>query len=155
MYRKVLAETLAALGVIASLIFVGLEIRQNRLVAQSQAIQSLTQMSIQLRESIYADPEFRREYYEWVYSTPKSAPSRNERTESGVYVFIGAMLRLHESTFMQVSRGILDEQDISLYGFRNQPTYQAAAFPFYWPIIRNQYHPDFVDAMEAEYALDP
>ena len=49
MSAKTIGETLAALGVIASLVFVGLEIRQNTAVARAQTRQALTE---DLREFI-------------------------------------------------------------------------------------------------------
>ena len=60
MPRKVTRETLGTIGVIASMIFVGLEIRQNTQAVRANAIQESTNVARQQVLTIAADPELTR-----------------------------------------------------------------------------------------------
>ena len=60
MPRKVTRETLGTIGVIASMIFVGLEIRQNTQAVRANAIQESTNVARQQVLTIAADPELMR-----------------------------------------------------------------------------------------------
>ena len=60
MPRKVTREALGTIGVIASMIFVGLEIRQNTQAVRANAIQESTNVARQQVLTIAADPEFTR-----------------------------------------------------------------------------------------------
>jgi hypothetical protein len=64
MPSKAMRETLATIGVIASMIFVGLEIRQNTQAVRASAIQESTNVARQQVLTIAADPELTRlEFY--------------------------------------------------------------------------------------------
>jgi hypothetical protein len=60
MSGKAVRETLGFLGVIASLIFVGLEIRQNTVTAQATAVQESTALARDLFELLAGDAELAR-----------------------------------------------------------------------------------------------
>ena len=55
MSGKAIRETLAALGVISSMVFVGLEIRQNTSVARMAAAQTFTQQQLDLNQVIMTE----------------------------------------------------------------------------------------------------
>lgn len=64
MPSKAMRETLATIGVIASMIFVGLEIRQNTQAVRANAIQESVNVARQQVLTIAADPELTRlEFY--------------------------------------------------------------------------------------------
>ena len=60
MSGKTTRETLATLGVIASMVFVGLEIRQNTQAVRANAIQESTNVARQQVLTLAADPELTR-----------------------------------------------------------------------------------------------
>ena len=60
MSRSTIRETLGFVGVIASLIFVGLEIRQNTLASRAAAIQESTSVARQQVQMFVTDPEVNR-----------------------------------------------------------------------------------------------
>ncbi len=60
MSRSAIRETLGFVGVMASLIFVGMEIRQNTLASQAAAIQEATTMARQWGLMFVTDPEVNR-----------------------------------------------------------------------------------------------
>ena len=153
--KEGLRQTVAALGVIASMVFVGLEIRQNRLVAQAMALQQYSAMSMQVHEALYTDPLIRGAVNEYLSYTPEDLPDVSVLQENGVAYLVRGLLRFHESVWLQVERGLLDEADLQLYAFRNQAMYQAVAFPLLWELYREDVHPDFATALSAEYGLPP
>jgi len=148
-------QMVAAAGVMASMVFVGLEIRQNRLVAQAVALQQYSAMSMQVHEALYTDPALRRAVNEYLSFTADDLPDVSVLRENGAGYFVRGLLRFHESVWLQVERGLLDEEDLQLYAFRNQSSYEAAAFPLLWELYRDGFHPDFVRELEAEYGLPP
>ena len=60
MSRSAIRETLGFVGVIASLIFVGLEIQQNTLASRASAIQESTSVARQQVQMFVTDPEVNR-----------------------------------------------------------------------------------------------
>ncbi len=60
MSRKAIGETLGAVGLVASLIFVGLEIHQNTLASRAAAIQESTNIVRQQVQMFITDPEVNR-----------------------------------------------------------------------------------------------
>ena len=60
MSGKVIQETLGFLGVIGSLIFVGLEVRQNTVASRAAAIQQSTDVARQQIQWVTGDPEMNR-----------------------------------------------------------------------------------------------
>ena len=142
MSGKAVRETLAALGVIASLVFVGMELQQNTAAIRGQT-----------RQSLNAD------YREWqltVASNPDLFDAFSEDfeaggTRSGYAMY--ARLRNLENVFLQVQEGLVDQSVFISYGWSGNRTYDGERFRAWWMPRRDNFHPDFVAAFEAEYDL--
>jgi hypothetical protein len=152
MSGKAVRETLAALGVIASLVFVGTEIRQNTTVAKATARQALTEGSLTLFQGQYGDGELNRQFTDRIQAQAGTEPTCPQAT---MCAFVRAMLRQHENVFLQVEEGLLDRSAFASYGYGNNPVYASPHVSTYWPRIRARFNPDFVAAFEAEYDLAP
>ena len=150
MSAKTIGETLAALGVIASLVFVGLEIQQNTAVARAQTRQALTE---DLREFIMirAEDEHLFDVFHDRFENTYEGSVDDRRAEYVMY----ARLRMVENVFLQVKEGVVDESIFLSYGWSEQPVFMSSEFRDWWPNHRMRFNPDFVAAFEAEYDLAP
>jgi len=150
MSGKVVRETLAALGVIASLVFVGLEIQQNTAVARATALNDLGTGAREYLLALGTDADVSSVLWRWRQGEELS-PVESQQ----VNYLVMALLRNFENVFMQVSTGVVDEGALLSYAYTNSSIAQTDAFRAYWPTARGRFHPDFVAAFEAEYDLAP
>lgn len=146
---KSLGEALAALGVIASLIFVGLEIKQNTAVARAQTRQALTEDLRGFIMDLAAEKELFGAFHEKFETTYEGSLDDRRAT----YVMF-ARLRMAENVFLQVQEGVVDDSIFFSYGWSGQPVFMSSQFRDWWPEFRMRFHPDFVAAFEAEYELE-
>ena len=152
MSGRAIRETLGFLGVVASLAFVGLEIRQNTMVARAQARQVLADASVSLFNALAADTEIYAGYRAWLDAGEDDVL---DCYQTRMCIFIVGAARHHENVFLQVREGIVDEEVFLSYGFTNNPLYESPYFAQIWPRLKPIFHPDFVAALEAEYDLAP
>lgn len=150
MSPKSIGEALAAIGVITSLIFVGLEIKQNTAVARAQTYQSLTGDLREFIMALSADEQLFAAFHEKFETTYEG--SMDDRR--AVYVMY-ARLRMVENVFLQVQEGLVDESIFLSYGWSGQPVFMSPQFREWWPPHRTRFNPNFVAAFEAEYDLAP
>ena len=107
MSGKAIRETLAALGVIASMIFVGLEIRQNTAVARMVAAQTFTQQQLDLNQVIMTEgyPELNTRMIEGALRQDFSSGDQLRLDATNLSV-----IRIWESLYRSVQLGIQDEE---------------------------------------------
>jgi len=148
MSAKSIGEALAAIGVIASLVFVGLEIQQNTTVARAQTRQALTE---DLRDYIMTLTED-KELFEVFHNKFETTYEGSVDDRRAVYVMY-ARLRMVENVFLQVQEGVVDESIFLSYGWSDQPVFMSPQFREWWPPNRTRFNPGFVAAFEAEYDL--
>ena len=152
MSGKAIRETLGFIAVVASLVFVGLEIRQNNVQARAAARQGLAEISIQMNLTRATDRQLDQDVLDWAGASPEQVLDCRSTRACG---FVFAALRFHENVFLQNREGVVDESVFSSYSWRNNRNYRAAFFPDYWSGYRGAFDPDFVAAFEAEYDLAP
>jgi hypothetical protein len=139
-------EVVAAVGVILSLLFVGLEIRQNTAAVRAQTRQGLTTMSgdflMQMATTDLGDLWFR-----WA-AGEEIDPSEWNR----LHLAIITGVRNLENIYLQYREGVIDESALSSYGWRGSVMYGTDRFAeWWWAGGRNRFNPMFVAAFEAEY----
>ena len=150
MSGKAIRETLTALGVIASMVFVGMEIRQNTTVARAQVRQFLTENHREINIGLATDPTLLSVIADRLY--PSDVRSADERRMEWAMF---AVLRHLENVLLQVQEGVIDESVYHSYGWVDVPMYGTPEFREWWVARRTRFHPDFVAAFEAEYDLTP
>jgi len=123
--RLSLKEALAALGVILSLLFVGLEIRQNTLAVKSSTLQTISDSHRTLiLESIH-DESFSALVTRALNGETTEDFTDNENTRLfGYYIVYVSQL---ENTYVQLNAGILDKDVFEAYGW-NSPVIQTPHF---------------------------
>ncbi len=150
MSGKAIRETLGFLAVVASMVFVGLEIRQNTAVARAQARQFLTENHREFVLTLATEPDLLAAYTD---RFPEGDGRTEAERQADYAMFV--WLRHLENVFLQVQEGVADETFLMGYGFGGQTNLRSPGFADFWTSRRSRFNPDFVAAFEAEYDLAP
>ena len=150
MSGKAVRDTLGVVGVVASLVFVGLEIRQNTAVARGQTRQEMAlhfQDWLELRaSSAELDDLF---YGAWVEEI--------ELTEGEVrraVLLMRMFLTRLENVYLQVGEGLADDSALRSYGWGAGQYFQGARFQRWWsPGQRANFDPAFVAYFNQRFGL--
>ena len=136
MNRKTLRETIGFIGIVGSLVFVGLEIRGNTLAARAAAYQHMgTAISTVWMESAQ-DPD-RALRMMRSFEGPMGEMTPQDSAQMAAQSI--AALRQYEVIWRQVELGLLDREALTYFGFAPGG---IANRPF-WPRVRGIMSPDF------------
>jgi hypothetical protein len=145
---KTVKEFLGVTGVVASLIFVGVEIRQNTVAARAAAYQAMGEGISEVWAQIGQDPElalltlrfFREEDAEF---TP--------REEAMLIAFNVAALRREETMWRQAELGLIEPEVIGYLG-NDSPMWPSTSTNSakLWPTVARLMSPDFLEYLEEE-----
>ncbi|NIL94337.1 MAG: hypothetical protein GTO71_07840 [Woeseiaceae bacterium] len=139
-------EVLGLIAVAVSLIFVGLEVRQNTIASRAAAYQEHGSHLSDQWLALAQDPALSRLYM-------ASEDNWDELTELEkaqlTYVWI-ASLRSYETILLQVEEGLLDQDAMDRLGWGEafEPGYQAKML---WPGIAKNLNPHMREHMEAKF----
>ncbi len=153
MSGKAIRETLAALGVIASMVFVGLEIRQNTAVARGQTRQELALQFEDWLELRASNEEIDDLFYRgWVEEAELTA-GQDRRAVLLMRIFITRL----ENVYLQVGEGLVDESALTSYGWGADLYFASGRFHAWW---RSQggtgnFDPGFVAFFDERFGLAP
>jgi len=144
-------EVVAVLGVVLSLFFVGLQLRQSALISRASAYQEL---GIAMAEG-WRLRASDRELDDLLYAAGSSDPDvRSKLTESDIRrarAFTLSYLRIYQSAFLEVQQGLLRPEaleDLGLLGLR-----ESAVLQNMWPSVRGQLSAEFADYLASEFDL--
>ena len=140
---KETAEVLGVIGVVASLIFVGVEIRQNTYAVRGATLHAVSQQSLDLVMAGLDNPELRS-----AFTAAWENRLSPEQRDLMVW-FISAKLRADENRFRQVQLGILDASTIQQLS--NHAAYRLPYFAEYWDQNGGNFAPDFQEFVVQEY----
>jgi len=142
-----ISELAATVGVLAGLLFVGVEIRNNTAVARAETRREVAAQNIEMVMRIAEDEDLMR-----LWSTPWTMEFFDSlsQVDQGRLTFtaIGFILRL-ESTYLQFEQGLLEAAGLRGYGFV-QPRVDDPWFRDLWTGYRVSLDPDFVSYFETE-----
>lgn len=115
---RAVAELIAALGVILSLIFVGMELRQNTVAVRAATYQALSDASAEAVSDLAHDPDLlavvQRVYFEDVRWTDLA-----DRENARLSFYYLSLLRRLENTYQQHASGVVDDRVFESYGWRD------------------------------------
>jgi len=144
--RKAVREGFAAAGVIASLIFVGYEIRQNTAVARAAAYQDIGFSVLETFRQNAHDPQLAA-----LFVVANDTTRWDELSESDLMQLqqglMGSM-RAWEAIYRQVGEGILPPDAIRWFGYGLEPLPWWAKL---WPEVRGGVPPDFAAFVSEQY----
>jgi hypothetical protein len=98
----------ANLGVIASLVFLGIEIRQNTNIAKASAYRENIQDIAEWRELLIADPEIARLYA--IY-TAEGLGALDDTGQGRIAAMINNVLGIYENAYFARRYGIIGEEE--------------------------------------------
>lgn len=151
MSGKDLRETLGVLAVVASLVFVGFEIRQNTAVARGQARQELAALNQEWLILQSTDSTFNDIYRRfWIVADTSLTDSELARATWGMRL----NLRRMENVYFQYREGLVDVSALQSYGFQAVSTmFKTPRFIDFWVTHdeRRAYDPDFVRFLEERF----
>jgi hypothetical protein len=144
-------QAAAALGVVLSLVFVGLEIRQNTQVARAGAVQATMDQILQWQAESAADDEWIRiiDFLRNDGSYSDLSPIDRQK----YHWVVASTVRIMENRFRQVQMGVIDEEDLGVGGGTSNPTwFRSPHFLAWWADAdRSQaWAPDFLEFFETE-----
>jgi hypothetical protein len=154
MSGSALRETVGFLAVVAGLVFVGLELRQNTAIARAATRQALTEQSLESIMALATDDELGGQLDQWLWGDDRHTDACADGLHQACR-WVRGQVRILENAFLQFQEGLIDESVFLSYGWRNNPLVLSPHFAPWWQAIRSSYHPDFLDAFEAEYDLVP
>ena len=139
--RITLLEGIGIVAIVASLIFVGLELKQNTDAMQAETIQSLTGLSQEYLLLLGTDKEANR-----ILNKGRTDLSALDETEFSQYLFLQlSRLVRYQMAFLQWRRGTLGDEDWSFYrGYICSEKGSA-----YWKYVKPELLDSFVKFVES------
>ncbi len=142
-------ESLALLGVVLSLLFVAVELRQNTRAIEAAVRNDLATASREWTLARATNPALSEVSRKWRAGEAMTAAERMMAQDFAV-----ALLRNIENVFLQVKMGAVDESALRGYGF-TMGMYGSENFRVFWGGLRNVFDPDFVTEFEARNGILP
>ena len=145
-------DLLGAVGVVASLVFVGLEVRQNTLISRGAAVQSITEQVNDWQIEMASNDDWIRISVFLINDGGTYAELSAEDRMRYRYV-VTPTIRIMENRYRQVQLGIIDPSELEVGGGKaNTYWYRSAHFIEFWQAgeMKIRWTPDFIDFMETE-----
>jgi len=144
-----LGEVAGAVAVVASLLYVGRQVRQNNRIARAEAYREVTMGWARLLHLWADDRPAARALMESGAGTRLADLPEVDR--DAFLLRIAATFRVFETIYHQVAEGILDADALDmLWG---QATGSTPLFQDAWARLRGSYRPEFAAFVEGRYGL--
>lgn len=143
---RTIAEIVAAIAVILSLVFVAFEIRQNTSSIRAQTRQQLSDASAQFNLAL-ATTELGPL---WSRFTRGDSLTDDEMARVGPALVTA--VRNMENVYLQTREGVIDESALVSYGWKGSIMYRSEAFTEWLTANRGRFNEDFVRAFQAAQA---
>jgi hypothetical protein len=115
---RAVAELIAVVGVIVSLVFVGLELRQNTAAVRGATFQALSDASAADLSAIAHNPPMAA-LLQRVYFEDVGAGDFSDSDNMQLYFYYMAFARRLENSYLQFESGIVDDRIFESYGWRD------------------------------------
>ena len=146
------AEALGTVVVVLSLVFVGLELRQNTAAVRATALNDLTTGARDWLLAVSTNPDISDLYHRWIEGDTEFTPTERTRMR----LLLAAALRGAENAFLQTRIGVVDSAALRGYGISGNAAFASPLFPEIWRNeLRSRFHPDFAAALDSLYHLGP
>ena len=148
MSGKALRETIGLLGVVASLVFVGMEIHGNTVASQAAAYQAIGVATAEMHLALAQDPAMER-----LLTNDRAALAEMSDLERlQIRRVMLAWLRMGETVYLQVESGLLPADGLATLGYENALGNLRSAC--LWPTVRNGVGPSFRAYLEETKDFD-
>jgi hypothetical protein len=147
MSGKTVGEVVGFTGVVASLLFVGLQLRQATQVARAEAYRGVSEQLAQWYYTSLGDEDLALALRGITYDELR----RDDLTDAQKWA-VGSMMlvlvRGLESVYLQVEDGVLPEASLRLY---NMPAFREPYMKDLWPLIVGELDPDFATYFQGRF----
>lgn len=152
MNGKTLRESLATIGVIASLAFVGTEIRQNNQLAEAAAYQELGIATADDWLEVALSPELNSLYWERIRAGDDPAwwATLTQAERDQMASVLVSTFRMFENVYRQVELGLLPPEALQTMGWTT--TIQDGP-PTIWPDLRPFMDSTFIAFIEGAWGI--
>ncbi len=148
MSTKAIRETLAVLSVVASLVFVGYEIRQNTVAARAAAYQAIGIATAAAIDNWAHDRQF-------LMIKQKAADAMDSTDWVQFATKMTVFARLGETVLLQVEQGLLPVDAMERLGYRGWlETFENPKVACIWPLIRPGVSTSFREFVEGAQKAD-
>lgn len=146
-----LVSVLANIGVIAGILFLAYEIRQNTIISRGAAVQSIAEQVNDWQIEMASNDDWMR-IQTFLRGGGTFSDLSAEDQVRYLYV-VTPTVRIMENRYRQVQLGIIDSSELEVGGGKaNTQWYRSAHFVEFWhasdPEVR--WSPDFVEFMETQ-----
>lgn len=144
-------EAVGLLGVVASLVFVGLELRQSRIAARAAAYQEL---GIAVADNWMARANNRELNDLVLLAMSADSATWADLGASDAYLlrsYVIANVRLYETVYLQVQQRLLDADALEYLGWAH--LLDSKLLQRMWPQVRSAVTPGFASYLEAEQPI--
>lgn len=142
-----IGEAVAILGVVLSLFFVGLQLRQNALVSRASAYQDLGIAMAEGWRLRASDRELNDLVYRAGSADPDDWSNLTDSDIRRVRAYLLSTLRIYQSAYLEVQEGLLRPEaleDLGIDGMRETSLLQNM-----WPFVRGQLSVEFADYLAS------
>jgi hypothetical protein len=146
--KRKLIDWLGAAGVVASLIFVGLEVRQNTAAVRGATYQSITDSSLQ-QVQWWADNEKLLQHEVRIDDGALSGEFTPEENLLIKVAFVSTIRRI-ENIYVQVREGLVEKDAILRFRPSND-YFETPYFQEFWASWRLEVEPAFREFFEREF----
>lgn len=149
------AEAVGAIGVVASLIFVGFEIQQNTLAVRGATYQALSDAGSSFMFDLAHDPQLAA-LFDRVMTGARSADFEGAQNMQ-LWAYYAGFVRHLENTYLQRQAGVVDDRVFEGYGW-NDAILGWAHFREWWFGYRGSYlavADDFTQFFEQRTGINP
>jgi len=143
---SLIVEIIGAAGVIASLVYLSVQIKQSNKVAKAQITKDLYLASRQAIMDIASD-EHLLEFYTDLRKYDSIDIGRK-------YTFYQSFFRLYELQHILNEQGLLEENMAISYSLIIKWFYSTEGFPEYWESAQKEFNPEFVRYVKEQVATD-
>jgi len=142
--RRAVGETIATIGVIASMAFVGMQIRESNVQARAAAYAAIGIATSEFHRSF--DARLNRLMTESDY--PDVVQKWTLADWESVQRIYTADLRMFETILLQVEQGLLPADAMVRLGYNWGPVLTSASYACLWPELQTQVGPSVRKAIE-------
>jgi hypothetical protein len=141
-----LAEFFAVVGVVLSLLFVGMELRQSTSASRSAAYQELGIATADIWLFLASNRELNDMFFAAASGDIDSFANLPESDKRLVTSFLIGNLRLYETVYLQVEQGLLEPEALQFLGYEGFS--KSNLLKASWPEVKRFVDPSFASHLE-------
>jgi hypothetical protein len=137
---RAIVELSGAIGIIASLVYLGLQIRQNTKTVRASIYQAALIEAIRMRVAAGQDPKMATLLYETAHHSYSELPEHEQK--QAIHLIVG-LCRLYENVHYQHSRRMIDETVWEPWHHVIREFVRTSSFQQLWGEIALNFNRDF------------